>query len=74
MRLLIISVAKAHYWVRCQPLQALDLLHPTFPGQILQCTFECIHYRPEMGFSGLGAINFKLLEMPAEISGYSCNV
>lgn len=27
MRLLIISVAKAHYWVQCQLLQALDLLH-----------------------------------------------
>lgn len=27
MRLLIISVAKARYWVQCQLLQALDLLH-----------------------------------------------
>ncbi len=60
MRLLIISAAKAHYWVQCQQLKALDLLHRLYQPDITMY-IQVYSLQTGNGLSELEAIHFQLL-------------
>lgn len=73
MRLLIISVAKACYWVQCQQLKALDLLHWLWQPHITMYIPSVFITDRKCAFLELEAINFILLEMSKESYCYFCD-